>query len=157
MYCDVQALPIIPISISTLSYAPYVWCVMVVSDMACPITPCKAYLISWSTILLSEDEIKSDIMCQCERPISPSSDVDYSTILYNCWRLLFYYFLMLYDCLIPEYSPPTGYGQHIPYMNVVLISINYPHTIFNSISLYLNTYSIDILIVYGVMYSIINQ
>ena len=64
---------------------------------------------------------------------------------------------MLYDCLIPEYSPPTGFEQHIPYTNVDLIGINYPNTLFNNINLYFNTYTIDILIVYGVVCSIIDQ
>ena len=63
-----------------------------VLDMACPINPRIAVLIIWSKILLSQDYIKSDIMGQCDGPTSPSSDVDYSTIPYNCCRLLFYYF-----------------------------------------------------------------
>jgi len=56
MQYDVQALPIIPISTSTLSYVPYIRYMMVVSDMVGPITPHVAYLMIMSKILLSHDE-----------------------------------------------------------------------------------------------------
>ena len=96
-------------------------------------------------------------MCQCAGSTSPPSDVDYSPITYNYSGLLFYHFWRLYHCLIPEYSPQIEYEQHIPYVNVVLVGLNYLHTLFNSINLYLYAYTVDILIGSGVVYTIIDQ
>ena len=56
VYCDAQALPIIPISTSTLSYVPYTRYIMVVPDTTCSITPHIVSLMIMSKILLSQDE-----------------------------------------------------------------------------------------------------